>query len=214
LPTNREEGGYGGADDGEFTLAIGIVSLFGRDLRCGHIPKEEEGHMFATKRVRIVGAVLAVALASGGTAATVATSASASAKPAHVVSHTPADGGHHKLSLKRFNLNGWVINAKYTLGRNTGNTFQQTYKTTMVQGVPIKGPFVGVTFPPEDYVALPIGDHQLYITWLDPSTFAIVDVFVMNFRTHTVYDYAPGSDKPESAGTITVVKRGHDRFIP
>jgi hypothetical protein len=33
-----------------------------------------------------------------------------------------------------------------------------------------------------------------------------VDVFVMNFATHTVYDYAPGSAHPESAGTITVVK--------
>ena len=44
-----------------------------------------------------------------------------------------------------------------------------------VQGVPIAGPNVGTTFPPEDYVALPIGNHQLYITWLDPTTFAIVD---------------------------------------
>lgn len=162
--------------------------------------------MFATKRVRIVAAALAVSLAAGGTAAVVATSASASAKPAHVASHRPAHG-HPKLSLKRFDLNGWVINAKYTLGRNTGNTFQQTYTHSMVQGVPIKGPFVGVTFPPEDYVALPIGDHQLYITWLDPKTFAIVDVFVMNLRNHTVYDYAPGSSAPESAGTIKVVKR-------
>lgn len=162
--------------------------------------------MFATKRVRIVAAALAVAMASGGAAAAVATSASASAKPAHVASHRPAHG-HPKLSLKRFDLNGWVINAKYTLGRNTGNTFQQTYTHSMVQGVPIKGPFVGATFPPEDYVALPIGDHQLYITWLDPKTFAIVDVFVMNLRKHTVYDYAPGSSTPESAGTITVVKR-------
>jgi len=105
-----------------------------------------------------------------------------------------------------------VINADYTLGRNTGNTFQQTYTDTMVQGVPIAGPFVGTTFPPVDYVALPVGHDQLYITWLDPSTFAIVDVFVMNFRTHTVYDYAPGSATPESAGTITVVKRGPERI--
>ncbi len=163
--------------------------------------------MFATKRVRMMAAGLTVALVAGGSAAAVATSASASAKPAHVVSHQPANG-HPRLSLKRFNLNGWVINAKYTLGRNKGNTFQQTYTATMVQGVPIKGPNVGVKFPPEDYVALPIGGGQLYITWLDPTTFAIVDVFVMNLRTHTVYDYAPGSSTPESAGIITVVKRG------
>ena len=116
------------------------------------------------------------------------------------------------MSLNRFDLNGYVINAKYTLGRNTGNTFQQTYKHSTVQGVPIAGPNVGTTFPPEDYVALPIGNHQLYITWLDPKTFAIVDVFVMNFKTHTVYDFAPGSATPESAGTITVVTRGVNRI--
>jgi hypothetical protein len=164
--------------------------------------------MFATKRVRIAAAALAVALTAGGVAAAVTTSASASAKPAHAASHKPDHSRHHKLSLNRFNLNGWVINAKYTLGRNTGNTFQQTYGASMVQGVPIAGPFVGTKFPPEDYVALPIGHHELYITWLDPSSFAIVDVFVMNFTTHTVYDYAPGSATPESAGTIKVVKRG------
>jgi hypothetical protein len=49
---------------------------------------------------------------------------------------------------------------------------------------------------------------ELYITWLDPTTYAIVDVFVMNFATHTVYDYAPGGAMPESAGTITVVHGG------
>jgi hypothetical protein len=100
---------------------------------------------------------------------------------------------HARVSLNRFDLNGYVINAKYTLGRNTGNTFQQAYKHSTVQGVPIAGPYVGTTLPPEDYVVLPIGNHQLYITWLDPKTFAIVDVFVMNFATRTVYDYAPGS---------------------
>jgi hypothetical protein len=158
--------------------------------------------MFATKRIRLAVAAVAVAVAASGTAAAVATSASASPQPAH----------HARVSLNRFDLNGYVINAKYTLGRNTGNTFQQTYKHSTVQGVPIAGPYVGTTFPPEDYVALPIGDHQLYITWLDPKTFAIVDVFVMNFATHTVYDYAPGSAHPESAGTITVVKCGKDRI--
>ncbi len=162
--------------------------------------------MFAAKRIRLAAAALAVVIASGGTAAAVATTASAaSAKPAQV----SAPAQHHpKLSLARFDLNGYKINAKYVLGRNTGNTFQQTYKHSTVQGVPIAGPFVGTTFPPEDYVALPIGHHELYITWLDPKTFAIVDVFVMNFATHTVYDYAPGSAHPESAGFITVVKYG------
>jgi len=166
--------------------------------------------MFATKRFRMLAAALAAVLVSAGIAVAVTTSASATAKPARVAAHaSPAWHHHHpKLSLNRFDLNGYVINADYSLGRNKGNTFQQTYPHTMVQGVPIAGPFVGQTFPPEDYVAIPIGHHQLYITWLDPSSFAIVDVFVMNFKTHTVYDYAPGSAHPESAGTIKVVHRG------
>jgi len=159
--------------------------------------------MFLSKRIRLAAAAIAVAVTAAGIGVGVAASASASAsRPASAAHHAP------KISVARFDMNGYVINAKYTLGRNTGNTFQQTYKSGTVQGVPIAGPFVGVTFPPEDYVALPIGDDQVYITWLDPSTFAIVDVFVMNFRTHTVYDYAPGSATPESAGPITIVHRG------
>jgi hypothetical protein len=166
--------------------------------------------MFATKRVRIAAAALTVALLSGGIAAAVTSSASASPRPKPAA----ASARHHprKLTLTRFDLKGYVINAKYTLGRNTGNTFQQTYQDSTVLGVPIAGPNVGVTFPTEDYVAVPIGNHELYVTWLDPSTDAIVDVFVMNFKTHTVYDFAPGSATPESAGTITVVTRGANRI--
>jgi hypothetical protein len=151
--------------------------------------------MFATKRVRLAAATVALALLGGG-AAVAATTASASASPAH---------HNAPVSLNRLNLKGFVVNAKYTLGRNTGNTFQQVYSNGTVLGTPIAGPNVGVKFPTEDYVALPISDDQVYITWLDPTTDAIVDVFVMNLQTHTVYDYAPGSAKPESAGYITVV---------
>jgi hypothetical protein len=166
--------------------------------------------MFATKRVRIAATALTVALLSGGIAAAVTSTASASPRPRPAATST----SHHpgKLTLTRFDLQGYVINAKYTLGRNTGNTFQQTYQGSTVLGVPIAGPNVGVTFPTEDYVALPIGNHELYVTWLDPSTDAIVDVFVMNFKTHTVYDFAPGSATPESAGTIQVVTRGANRI--
>jgi len=111
-------------------------------------------------------------------------------------------------SVKRFDLNGYVIDTDYSLGRNTGNTFQQTYKAATVIGVPIKGPYVGTKFPREDYVAMPIGNHELYVTWQDPKSHALVDVFVMNFATHVVFDYAPGSAHPESSGTITVVHKG------
>jgi hypothetical protein len=166
--------------------------------------------MFATKRVRIAAAALTVALLSGGIAAAVTSTASASPQPKPAAT----SARHHpgKLTLTRFDLKGYVINAKYTLGRNTGNTFQQTYQGSTVLGVPIAGPNVGVTFPTEDYVALPIGNDELYVTWLDPSTDAIVDVFVMNFKTDTVYDFAPGSATPESAGTIKVVTRGANRI--
>jgi len=152
--------------------------------------------MFATKRVRLAAASVAVALLGGG-AAVAATTASASASPAH---------HNAPVSLNRLNLKGFVVNAKYTLGRNTGNTFQQACSNGTVLGTPIAGPNVGVKFPTEDYVAVPISNDQVYITWLDPTTYAIVDVFVMNLQTHTVYDYAPGTAKPESAGYITVVK--------
>ena len=148
--------------------------------------------MFATKRLRLTAAVLAVAVLGGG-AAVAATSASAS--PAH---------HNAPLSLNRLNLKGFVVNAKYTLGANTGNTFQQVYSNGTVLGTPVAGPNVGVKFPTEDYVAVPISGDQVYITWQDPTTHAIVDVFVMNLKTHTVYDYAPGTAKPESAGYIAV----------
>jgi len=162
--------------------------------------------MHSGKRILLGTAGLIIAIALAGTAV----AANATAPRAHPLAHQPrpASGASH-LSLKRFDLSGYVLDTSYTLGRNTGNTFQQTYGHSMVQGVPIKGPLVGTQFPAEDYVAIPIGHHELYVTWLDPVTFAIVDAFVMDFAHHTVFDYAPGSDHPESAGTVTVVHRGH-----
>jgi hypothetical protein len=115
-------------------------------------------------------------------------------------------------SVTRFDLSGYVIETKYTLGANTGNTFQQTYTGSSVQGVPTEGPNVGKTFPPEDYVALPVARKTLYVAWLDPSTHAIVDAFVMNFKTGVVFDYAPGSAAPESSGTVRIVTKGANRI--
>jgi hypothetical protein len=169
--------------------------------------------MLATKRIRIVAAGLAVGLAAAGIAAALTTNASASPTSARsaAVAQSP------KLSAARFDLNGYQIDAKYTLGRNTGNTFRQTYTHSTVQGKPIDGPLVGLTFPSEDYVALPIGPHELYIAWLDPTSspaFAIVDAFVMDFVHHVVYDYAPGSDHPESVGTVTIHQVGDNPIPP
>ncbi|MBV9195200.1 MAG: hypothetical protein JO168_13725 [Solirubrobacterales bacterium] len=111
-------------------------------------------------------------------------------------------------SVKRLSLNGYVIDTSYSLGRNRGNTFRQTYRQSTVHGVPTKGPFVGTKFPAEDYVAMPIGNHEVYVAWLDRKSHALVDVFVMDFATHVVYDYAPGSAHPESSGTVAVIRRG------
>jgi hypothetical protein len=157
------------------------------------------------RSIRFASAVLVTGASIGVyaavTSATAAAGATGAAAPRAAIAGGP--------SVKRVNLNGYVINADYSLGRNTGNTFQQTYKSKTVQGVPIKGPNVGVKFPSEDYVALPIGNHEIYVTWIDKSkTHPLVDVFVMNFATHVVFDYAPGSLHPESSGTITVVKKG------
>ena len=167
--------------------------------------------MHTAKRLRLASAVLLAGASIGAYVAVTAATADAGAHHGGK-SHHHADGRHgnkHGPSVTRFSLDGYVIDAKYTLGRNTGNTFRQTYTASTVQGVPIKGPFVGTTFPPEDYVAIPIGHHQLYVTWIDPTqNDALVDVFVMNFQTHVVYDYAPGSLSPESSGVITVQKRG------
>jgi hypothetical protein len=125
-------------------------------------------------------------------------------------------GRHHghgfPPSVQRFDLSGYKLQTRYTLGRNTGNTFEQTYTASSVQGVPVEGPFVGQTFPPVDYVALPVAHKTLYVAWLDPSTHAIVDAFVMNFKTGVVFDYAPGSAQPESSGTVKILAAGPNRI--
>src|SRR5437763_7628119 len=157
--------------------------------------------MVSATRVRLASAAR-LSVGSIGAYAAI-TSATASAGTAS------ANGGKAGgPSVKRFDLNGYVLDTDYSLGRNKGNTFRQTYKHGTVQGVPIAGPFVGTKFPAEDYVAMPIGNHELYVAWQDPKKHALVDVFVMNFATGVVYDYAPGSAHPESSGTVTVQKRG------
>ena len=118
-------------------------------------------------------------------------------------------GGHgFPPNVDRVDLSGYKIETRYTLGANTGNTFQQTYRDKKVQGVPVEGPNVGKVFPPVDYVALAIAHKTLYIAWLDPDSHAIVDAFVMNFKTHAVFDYAPGTASPESSGTVRILEKG------
>jgi hypothetical protein len=119
-------------------------------------------------------------------------------------------------AVKTLNLSGYVVDTAYTQGRNTGNTFQQTYKSGTVHGVPISGPVVGTKFPVEDYVAMPIGNHEIYVTWLDPKTHALVDVFVMNFSTGKVFDYAPADflGPPTAASVGPRSPSGRARMAP
>ncbi len=126
-------------------------------------------------------------------------------------------GGRHqpgsKPSVTRFDLSGYKLRTKYTLGRNTGNTFEQTYTASTVQGVPVEGPFVGMHFDPADYVAMPIGRKTLYVVWLGQTDeHPMIDAFVMNFKTGVVFDYAPGSTSPESSGRVKILQRGPNRI--
>jgi len=169
--------------------------------------------MHTTKRFKALSSVVLALASIGAYAIVTGAVADAGSHGHHGHGHGQIKhhGNPHGPSVTRFNLNGYVFDAAYTLGRNTGNTFEQTYGATMVQGVPIAGPFAGpppVQFPPANYVALPIGHHQMYIAWMDNSG-NLIDVFVMNFKTHVVYDYAPSNDlKPESSGTVTIKQKG------
>lgn len=72
-------------------------------------------------------------------------------------------------NINRLDLSGYKIEAMYTLGSNTGSTFQQTYNAAQVQGVPVAGPYVGTVFPPSDYVALSVAPNTVYIGWRTQS---------------------------------------------
>jgi hypothetical protein len=169
-------------------------------------------------RTRTVTVLLIMVAALGSSAAAVYASTHHSKGPDARKHHGPNRHDHGKGNLgfppnvNRLDLSGYKIEAKYTLGRNTGNTFDQTYSTpSTVQGVPVEGPFVGTVFPPAKYVALPIAHKTIYIAWLDDSN-AIIDAFVMNFKTGVVFDYAPGSPSPESSGTVKILTKGANRI--
>lgn len=165
--------------------------------------------MFRSRRLALgVFVALVVAAAIGTTAV-----------QGHGDRHHSNKGHHHGAfrngfppNVNRFNLDGYKIETNYALGRNTGNTFDQTYGASQVQGVPVKGPAVGTVFPPVNYVALQIAPKTLYVSWLNPADNSIVDAFVMNFKTHVVFDYAPGSTSPESSGTVKILQKGSQRI--
>jgi hypothetical protein len=117
--------------------------------------------------------------------------------------------------IAKVNLNGYVLQTSYSLGANTGFTFQQTYGSTTVSAHAV--PDDGQRFLSR-YVAMPVGNKMVMVTWyLDDGT--ITDVFVMNFQTGVVSDVAPHADppagpSPPSLGTVKVLERGAGRIPP
>ena len=117
--------------------------------------------------------------------------------------------------IRKIDLSGYVLQTSYSLGANTGFTFQQTYgaKTVSAHAVPDDGQrFIS------NYVAMPVGNKLLMVTWyLDDGT--ITDVFVMNFQSGVVSDVAPHPDPPNgpsppSLGTVKVLAQGATRIPP
>jgi hypothetical protein len=117
--------------------------------------------------------------------------------------------------IRKVDLSGYVLQTSYSLGANTGFTFQQTYgsKTVSAHAVPDDGQrFLS------NYVAMPVGNKMVMVTWyLDDGT--ITDVFVMNFQTGVVSDVAPHQDPPNgpgppSLGAVKVLSQGTSRIPP
>jgi hypothetical protein len=117
--------------------------------------------------------------------------------------------------IDKVDLSGYVIQTSYTLGANTGFTFQQTYgsKTVSAHAVPDDGQRFD-----SNYVAMPVGNKLLMVTWYLPDG-TITDVFVMNFKSGIVSDVAPHPDPPNgpsppSLGTVKVITTGASRIPP
>ena len=158
-------------------------------------------------RTKMLGVALAATVAVG-----VITAASASAsKPAH---HFRA--GHGKGSITGFptqintvDLSGYTIVTSYTLGNNTGSTFQQDYSSTASTRSRSAARSSVVLHFASDYTALPIGHKMLMIAWFNQTGLRwSTDIFVMNFKTGIVSDIAPPNAQPVSLGTVKIVKHG------
>jgi hypothetical protein len=117
--------------------------------------------------------------------------------------------------INKVSLNGYVLQTSYSLGANTGFTFEQTYGPTTVSAHAV--PDNGQRFV-SNYVAMPVGNKMVMVTWyLDDGT--ITDVFVMNFQTGVVSDVAPhpnppNGPSPPSLGTVKVLTEGASRIPP
>jgi hypothetical protein len=119
--------------------------------------------------------------------------------------YDPITGFPNKIN--EFNLNGYEIVTSYPLGADAGNTFQQDYTSTGVTAFATAGPGVGGGNYVRTYIALPVGHHELFVTWFLPDG-STPDVFLMNFNTGIVSDVAPPAAQPVSLGTVKIIKYG------
>jgi hypothetical protein len=112
--------------------------------------------------------------------------------------------------IRTVDLAGYKLITSYTLGTNTGFTFEQTYLAGgMVSAHAV--PPTGQVFV-FHYVAMPVGNKQLMVTWYT-DTGTLTDVFVMNFQTNVVSDVAPGPSPP-SLGTVQIEQAGASTIPP
>lgn len=115
--------------------------------------------------------------------------------------------------IRTVDLAGYRLQTSYPLGANTGSTFEQDYLPGgTVSAFDVTNP--GVKFVSR-YVAMPVGNKMLMVTWYTTGTSGttLTDVFVMNFQTGVVSDVAPVSSPP-SLGTVRILERGVARIPP
>jgi hypothetical protein len=136
-------------------------------------------------------ALATVVLGAAGAAAAIASEGSVTGFPGQI---------------RTVDLSGYRIVTSYSLGTNTGNTFEQFYLPGgMVTATGRIGPLKGQTFSSK-YVAMPVGHHVLMVTWYTTAG-VLTDVFVMNFERGIVSDVAPGASPP-SLGTARIDRAG------
>jgi hypothetical protein len=116
--------------------------------------------------------------------------------------------------INKIDLSGYKLQTTYSLGRNTGAAFVQTYHSSTVDAGPVGVDCGGPCFT-TSYTAMPVGNKMVMVTWFDAVTGAISDVFVMNFQTGVVSDVAPDPvNGPESLGTVKILTQGANRIPP
>jgi len=119
--------------------------------------------------------------------------------------------------INKLDLNGYTLQTTYSLGRNAGAAFVQTYHSGTVDAGPVGVDCGGPCFSTH-YTAMPVGNKMVMVTWFNGGVGgdgAITDVFLFNFQTGVVSDVAPDPvNGPESLGTVDVLAQGATRIPP